>query len=57
MFCVHNLVDLAHEHLLVAVDFGDFAWDPARLADGYFAGMGEFSRQYLHSPYIGLIRG
>lgn len=37
--------------------FGDFAWDPARLADGYFAGMGEFSRQYLHNPYIGLIRG
>ncbi len=39
------------------VKFGDFAWDPARLADDYFAGMGEFSRQYLHNPYIGLIRG
>lgn len=35
---------------------GDVAWDPARLVSGYFVGLREFSRQYIHNPYIGLLR-
>jgi hypothetical protein len=35
---------------------GDLAWDPARLVAGYFSGLREFSRQYIHNPYIGIVR-
>lgn len=34
---------------------GDFAWDPAHLVADYFSGLREFSRIYLHNPYIGVI--
>lgn len=35
---------------------GDFAWDPARLAAGYFTGLGEYSREYVHNRYIGIVK-
>jgi hypothetical protein len=35
---------------------GDFAWDPARLVAGYFTGLGEYSRQYVHNRYVGIVR-
>ena len=35
---------------------GDIAWDPARLVSNYFTGLREFSRQYLHNRFIGLVR-
>ena len=35
---------------------GDIAWDPARLVADYFTGLREFSRQYVHNRYIGLVR-
>jgi hypothetical protein len=35
---------------------GEFAWDPAHLANGYFAGLREFSGQYVHNPYLRIVR-
>jgi hypothetical protein len=35
---------------------GDMAWDPASLVADYFSGLGEFSRQYIHNRYIGVVR-
>jgi hypothetical protein len=35
---------------------GEIAWDPARLVAGYFTGLREFSRQYIHNRYIGVVR-
>jgi len=35
---------------------GDFAWNPARLVADYFTGLREFSRQYVHNRYIGIVR-
>lgn len=34
---------------------GEFAWDPAHLADAYFTGLRAFSRAYLHNPYVGIV--
>jgi len=33
---------------------GEFAWDPAHLVNDYFAGLREFSREYVHDPYLGI---
>jgi hypothetical protein len=33
---------------------GEFAWDPAHLVMGYFAGLREYSREYVHNPYLGI---
>jgi hypothetical protein len=35
---------------------GEIAWDPAHLVADYFTGLREFSRQYIHNRYIGLVR-
>ncbi len=34
---------------------GDFAWDPAHLVSGYFGGLREFSREYMHNRYLGVV--
>jgi len=35
---------------------GEFAWDPAHLVNDYFNGLREFSREYIHNPYIGIVK-
>jgi hypothetical protein len=35
---------------------GDFAWDPAHLVANYFTGLREFSRDYTHNRYIGIVK-
>ncbi|MGD8413845.1 MAG: hypothetical protein PVF33_06420 [Candidatus Latescibacterota bacterium] len=35
---------------------GEIAWDPAHLTADYFAGLREFSREYTHNRYIGIVR-
>ena len=35
---------------------GDFAWDPAHLVAGYFTGLREFSREYVHNRYVGIVK-
>jgi len=34
---------------------GEFAWDPAHLGEGYFAGLREYSNEYVHNPYLGIV--
>jgi hypothetical protein len=35
---------------------GEIAWDPAHLTADYFTGLREFSREYTHNRYIGIVR-
>jgi hypothetical protein len=35
---------------------GDFVMDPANLIRNYFGGLKSFSCEYLHNPYVGLIK-
>jgi hypothetical protein len=35
---------------------GEFAWDPAHLGKGYFAGLREYSGEYVHNRYLGIKR-
>jgi len=34
---------------------GEFAWDPAHLGQGSFAGLREYSGEYVHNPYVGIV--
>jgi hypothetical protein len=35
---------------------GEIAWDPAHVVADYFTGLREFSREYTHNRYIGVVR-